>query len=236
VRLVRPVGPYRGRSAYRFVSPEAALAVLPGGSKRVLVLKAKDLQKARQAIDLIPSPGVLTYRGVRLRDVGGGELAGIERGFVLAGDASAVHAAVDAAAGAGSLASDKTYSELRRGLPHKRLVTGYLSQGWISSHLGGPARLLSAAAHVPSRARLGGHNTLGVDAGKNHGDRPATSGRGAPPPLGRISAGGDDQFDMFFRQVPGQPTAGLFRRRVVDIRLDIAGTQSFKNRSLGLFR
>jgi Protein of unknown function (DUF3352) len=129
---------------------EAAMAVLPDGSKRVLVLKAKDVRKARQAIDLIPSPGVQSYHGVQLRDVGHGELAGIERGFVLAGDGAAVRAAIDAAAGGTSLASDKTYAELRKGLPHERLVTGYLSEGWIKSHLGTPAALISAAAHVPS--------------------------------------------------------------------------------------
>jgi len=128
---------------------EAALAVLPGGSKRLLVLKAKDVRKARQAIDLIPSPGTQSYHGVQLRDIGRGELAGIDRGFVLAGDGAAVRGAVDSAAGA-SLANDKTYAELRKGLPRERLVTGYLSPGWIKTHLGGPAALLSAAAHVPS--------------------------------------------------------------------------------------
>ena len=129
---------------------EAAFAVMPDGSKRVLVLKAKDQRKARQAIDLIPSPGVQNYRGVQLRDIGHGELAGIDRGFVLAGDSSAVRAAVNAAVGGSSLASDKTYTELRKGLPHKRLVTGYLAQDWIKAHLAGPAALLSGAAHVPS--------------------------------------------------------------------------------------
>src|SRR5439155_7715292 len=114
-----------------------------------LMLKRKDVRKARQAIDLIPSPGTQSYHGVQLRDIGHGELAGIERGFVLAGDGAAVRAAVDSAAGA-SLANDKTYAELRKGLPHERLVTGYLSAGWIKAHLGGPAALLSAAAHVPS--------------------------------------------------------------------------------------
>jgi hypothetical protein len=130
---------------------EAAMAVLPDGSKRVLVLKAKDARKARQAIDLIPSPGTQSYRGVQLRDIGHGELAGMERGFVLAGDGAAVRAAVDSAATPdGSLASDKTYGDLRKGLPHERLVTGYLSPAWIKQHLGGPAAVLSAAAHVPS--------------------------------------------------------------------------------------
>src|SRR5262249_52695755 len=100
---------------------EAALAGMPDGSQRVLVLKAKDARKARQAIDLIPSPGVQTYRGVPLRDIGHGELAGMERGFVLAGDGAAVRAAIDAAAGGSSLASDKTYAGLRKGLPHERL-------------------------------------------------------------------------------------------------------------------
>jgi hypothetical protein len=134
-----------------WLGKEAALAVLPGGAKRVLVLKAKDVRKARQAIDLIPSPGTQSYHGVPLRDIGHGELAGIERGFVLAGDGAAVRAAVDSsAAPGGSLASDKTYAELRKGLPRERLVTGYLSQTWIKQRLGGPAALLSAVAHVPS--------------------------------------------------------------------------------------
>src|SRR6185312_6215322 len=141
-----------GKLDYKpWLGNEAAMAVMPDGSKRVLVLKARDARKARQAIDLIPSPGVQTYRGVQLRDIGHGELAGMERGFVLAGDGAAVRAAIDSAATGSTLGSDKTYAELRRGLPHERLVTGYLSQNWTRSHLSGPAALLSAADRKSTR-------------------------------------------------------------------------------------
>jgi hypothetical protein len=140
VDLKRSVSPWLGN--------EAAFAVLPGGSSRLLVLKVRNRRKAQQAVDLMPARAVETYRGVRLRDLGDGELVGIDRGFVLAGDGGAVHAGVDAGAGGSALGSDKTYRELRGGLPHARLVTGYLSQDWIRAHFAGPAALLSGAAHV----------------------------------------------------------------------------------------
>src|SRR5919197_5050782 len=92
----------------QWLGNEAAFAVMPDGSKRVLVLKAKDQRKARQAIDLIPSPGVQNYRGVHLRDIGHGELAGIDRGFVLAGENTPVGAAGAAAPGGSSPAPYKT--------------------------------------------------------------------------------------------------------------------------------
>jgi Protein of unknown function (DUF3352) len=183
-----------------WLGDEAALAVLPDGSKRVLVLKAKNVGKARQAIDLIPSPGTQSYRGVALRDIGHGELAGIERGFVLAGDGAAVHAAVDAAAGA-SLAKDNTYAELRKGLPRKRLVTGYLSQSWIQSRMSGPAALLSAAAHVPSI------QAAAIAMGATD-KRLELTLRGRPAPGGSTSCGenGGDPSDLVAK-APARPAA-----------------------------
>lgn len=193
-----------GKLDYKpWLGNEAAMAVMPDGSKRVLVLKARDARKARQAIDLIPSPGVQTYRGVQLRDIGHGELAGMERGFVLAGDGAAVRAAIDSAATGSTLGSDKTYAELRRGLPHERLVTGYLSQNWIRSHLSGPAALLSAAAHVPSL------QATAVSMGDTD-KRLELTLRSRPAPGGSTSCGGNGgDASGLVAKAPAQPAMFL---------------------------
>jgi Protein of unknown function (DUF3352) len=139
------------RDAGGWLGNEAAFAQLPRGG-RLLVLKARDPRAAQRALDSLPASGASeTYRGVALRGVGRGDVAGLRGGFALLGSRQAVHAAIDAAGTPGaSLAADKTYEELRGGLPHDRLATGYLAQSWIKAHLAGPAALLSGAALVPA--------------------------------------------------------------------------------------
>jgi hypothetical protein len=139
------------RDTPAWLGNEAALAVLPG-SERLVLLKVKDRSAAERSLARAAGTGrTRVYRGVRLREIGGGRVAGFDDGFLLAGKPSSVQQAIDAHAGSGaSLGGDKTYEELRNGLPHDRLANAYLSGSWISSHLAGPAAVLTGAARVPS--------------------------------------------------------------------------------------
>ena len=128
VALKRDVSPWLG--------DEAAYALLPRSSGQLMVLKVRDEKAARSALTRIAS--------------GGGDEVTLTNGFALIGSSAAVQAARTAAAAPGnSLATDATYRDLRGGLPHARLLTGYLSPTWIHAHLAGPAALLSGAARVP---------------------------------------------------------------------------------------
>lgn len=138
------------RDVSGWLGNEAAFAQLPDGG-RLLVLKAHDSRAATRSIDRVSaSAPAETYRGVALRGVGGNDVAGLKGGFVLVGQRTAVHSALDAAATGSSLGADATYRELRGGLPGERLATGYLAQSWIKAHLALPAALLSGAARVPA--------------------------------------------------------------------------------------
>jgi hypothetical protein len=136
------------RDVRPWLGDEAAFAELPEG--KLLVLQPRK-ERAAQAALVRVSHSTERYRGLALHDLGGGDVAIVVGGYALLGQRAAVRAALDAAATKGaSLASDKTYEDLRGGLPQSRVVTGYVSAQWIRAHLSGPAGLLSAAAQAPS--------------------------------------------------------------------------------------
>lgn len=166
---------------------EAAFAQLPGAHGRLLVLRARDPRAAERSLEKVSgSARSEAYRGVLLHGLGGSDVAGLKGGFALVGERPAVHAAIDAASTPGSsLGADKTYEELRGGLPHDRLATGYLAQSWIKAHLAGPAALLSGAAHLPAIQSA----VLSFGAGAKRLDL-MLRGRPAPGPASPDCSGG----------------------------------------------
>ena len=144
LRLDRDVSPWLG--------DEGAYALLPGRPQRtLLVLKAHKPGLARRSIDgAAGSTLPETYRGVLLRGIGKGSVAGVAGGWAIVGGRDAVHAALDLRLRpAGSLAEDKAYHELTDGLPRDRLANGWLSGAWIGAHLAGPTRALAGLARAP---------------------------------------------------------------------------------------
>ena len=137
LRLERDVEPWVGN--------EAAYASLPGNSQGLLILRVRDPKKALRSI----GTSTESYRGVGLSDLGGGSVAGLTEGWALIGTRDAVHQAIDLRSSPnGSLASDQGYNHLTDGLPHERVLNGWLSGAWLNSHLSTAVKLVTGATRA----------------------------------------------------------------------------------------
>jgi len=195
------------RDVERWLGNEAAYATLPGKEQSLLVLRVRDQKEARSAIDTAAGASApATYHGVLLRQLGGGSVAGLAGGWALIGAPDAVHSAIDLRSNrAGSLASDKTYGELTRGLPRERVLNGWLSGSWLTAHLATPAKVIAGAARVP------GIQSAAVsfgDDGKRL--RFALRARPAPgPSAGSGCTGEAGASDAVFSRAPARPALFL---------------------------
>jgi hypothetical protein len=138
------------RDVRPWLANEAAYAQLPGKGQNLLLFRVRE---QRAALNSIRRAGgsAGTYKGAPLHDVGEGSVAAFASGWVLVGAPDAVRRGLDLKTNAGgSLARDKTYSDLEGGLPGDRVGNAWLSQTWLQSHLAGPAAMLAGAARVPA--------------------------------------------------------------------------------------
>jgi hypothetical protein len=197
LQLERDIQPWLGN--------EAAYATLPGSktTQALILLKVRDQKAARGAIDGAAGATVPdTYKGVLLRQVGSGSVAGLSAGWALIGARDAVRSALDLRANpAGSLASDATYKQLAHGLPRTRVLNGWLSQGWLRAHLAGLGAILAGAARVP--AIQSAAFSFGDD-GKRF--QLAFRGRPAPgPAAGQGCSGEAGASNSVFAKAPARP-------------------------------
>jgi len=192
--LQRDVQPWLGK--------EAAYAELPGG-KSLLLLRVRDPRAARAAFDRAAgTTPPATYRGVLMRQVGGGSAAALRGDWAFIGSNEAVREAIDTGAKpSGSLSESRTYGDLTDGLPSARVGNAWLSGAWLRQHAASPLAILAGAARV-----------RGVDsAAIGFGDdgqriRVALRGRATPgAPGGPGCTGETGQSGTLFSKAPAQP-------------------------------
>jgi len=193
------------RDVLPWLGKEAAYAELPaaGRTQSLLLLQVRNARAARASLERAAGASpTATYRGVLLRQAGGGSVAALSGGWAFIGSDGAVRAALDTRARpSASLGESRTYDDLTNGLPSARVGNAWLSGSWLQQHAASPLAILAGAA------RVRGIDSAAIGFGDDgHRIRVALRGRATPGlPGGPGCTGEAGQSGALFSKAPAHP-------------------------------